>query len=430
MKILHITPGYLPPNCSGSISYARILSKWLAQSHEVVVFCSEHNVYAPNFLLSMEEEQGIKIYRINMAGVQEAFSVSAVDEALKEVLETEHPDIVHIDHLHELSLGIPIVIKQAGIPQIATLHDFWYMCPKGQFIQHNFHPNHVYRLCDGQDNYKCAATCYRSQMTSVPDFMQTQLSYWTKWVGARMEAARKAMDCLDLLVAPSAHLRERYIQDFTVPAEKIRHLPFTCTKQTYNLLRTNQDFRPFTFGFLCTMLPGEGAHFLLEAFGQLTAKAQLIIFGEPHGNGLSVLRSLAEACPLPVHFYPDYKPYAIRESVFEKVDCVVVPSLWMDNSPLSIYEAQACGIPVITANAGGMAELVHNRENGLLFEHRNAYSLAEQMAFAIENPEEMERMGQRGYLNDPQGRVPSLEQHGTTLLHWYEELIQQPHAFA
>jgi glycosyltransferase involved in cell wall biosynthesis len=55
--------------------------------------------------------------------------------------------------------------------------------------------------------------------------------------------------------------------------------------------------------------------------------------------------------------------------------------------PLVIHEAQSCKVPVITADFGGMKEYVQHNVNGLLFEHRNANSLAEQMKFAVSNPE-------------------------------------------
>ena len=38
----------------------------------------------------------------------------------------------------------------------------------------------------------------------------------------------------------------------------------------------------------------------------------------------------------------------------------MVPSIWLENSPLVIHEAQQAGVLVITADVGGMAEYVHH----------------------------------------------------------------------
>ena len=41
-----------------------------------------------------------------------------------------------------------------------------------------------------------------------------------------------------------------------------------------------------------------------------------------------------------------------------------MPSIWYENSPLSIHEAQAAGVPVIGSAIGGIPELVHDGVDG------------------------------------------------------------------
>ena len=113
----------------------------------------------------------------------------------------------------------------------------------------------------------------------------------------------------------------------------------------------------------------------------------------------------------------------LASEVFSRVDCIVVPSIWMENSPLVIHEAQACGIPVITADAGGMAEYVQHQVNGLLFKHRSVEALREQMRWACVHSEEMERLGRRGYLFSTTGAVPSIVDHCAVLEDVYTQLI-------
>ncbi len=64
---------------------------------------------------------------------------------------------------------------------------------------------------------------------------------------------------------------------------------------------------------------------------------------------------------------PEYRNQDIVRDVFDHVDAIVVPSVWVENSPLVIHEAQQARVPVITADVGGMAEYVEHEENGLLF---------------------------------------------------------------
>src|SRR6185369_6110645 len=63
--------------------------------------------------------------------------------------------------------------------------------------------------------------------------------------------------------------------------------------------------------------------------------------------------------------------------IIADIDVLVVPSIWYENTPLVIYSAQAAGCPVIASNLGGMSEVVHHGENGLLFEPGDVSGLAE-----------------------------------------------------
>ena len=46
--------------------------------------------------------------------------------------------------------------------------------------------------------------------------------------------------------------------------------------------------------------------------------------------------------------------------VFNQVDAIVVPSIWLENSPLVIHEALEAKVLVITAAAGGMQEYIQH----------------------------------------------------------------------
>jgi glycosyltransferase involved in cell wall biosynthesis len=94
----------------------------------------------------------------------------------------------------------------------------------------------------------------------------------------------------------------------------------------------------------------------------------------------------------------------------------------VENSPLVIHEAQQARIPVITADTGGMAEYVHHGENGLLFEFRSIDSLAEQMQKFINNPKLAKDLGNRGYLLNENGDIPSIEEHVCDIENVYKQL--------
>jgi ribonucleotide reductase alpha subunit len=67
-----------------------------------------------------------------------------------------------------------------------------------------------------------------------------------------------------------------------------------------------------------------------------------------------------------VQFHGRYPPSEVGH-ILSKLDVLVVPSRWYENAPLTIQEAFLSGIPVVASRLGGMAEFVHDEENGLLF---------------------------------------------------------------
>jgi glycosyltransferase involved in cell wall biosynthesis len=72
----------------------------------------------------------------------------------------------------------------------------------------------------------------------------------------------------------------------------------------------------------------------------------------------------------------------------------VVPSIWMENSPMTIYESFAAGLPVIASDIGGIPELVDHGKRGYLFEPRNVAALVDRIDDVLSDPETAAEMSQ------------------------------------
>jgi glycosyltransferase involved in cell wall biosynthesis len=124
-----------------------------------------------------------------------------------------------------------------------------------------------------------------------------------------------------------------------------------------------------------------------------------------------------------VEWMGEYRNEEIVPSVFNRCDAVVVPSIWVENSPLVIHEALQARLPVITADAGGMAELVQHEHNGLLFAHRDPSSLAKQMQRFVDDPAFAQHIGERGYLQSADGNIPDMQQHAQLIEALYTQVL-------
>ena len=426
MNILKIIHGYPPLYSAGSEVYSQSICDELAKRHNVLVFTREENPFAPDFSIR-KASNGTGPVRIlvNTPRSREGYRHAELDDRFAEVLHRFRPDVAHIGHLSHLSTGIVDVLRQAGIPIIFTLHDFWLMCPRGQFLQRNFGGGMVHALCDGQEDRKCATACYSPLMSGAEGTHEQDVAYWTSWIARRMSETRRIRDNVDLFIAPSKYLRNRFIRDFGLPADKVVHLDYGFPLHYLTPSKVSVPSARYRFGYIGTHIPAKGVNLLIEAFDGLGDVAELHIWGAKDEQSTRILRAMSET-RAGIHFHGPYVNRNLANEVFTRVDCIVVPSIWMENSPLVIHEAQSCHIPVITADAGGMAEYVQHQVNGLLFEHRSAQSLHDRMRWAIEHRDMMERYGRRGYLHTPDGTIPGIVEHCKKLEDIYSQLIKNP----
>jgi glycosyltransferase involved in cell wall biosynthesis/MoaA/NifB/PqqE/SkfB family radical SAM enzyme len=428
MHILKVIHGYPPNYNAGSEVYSQSICNELARFHKVSVFTREENLYAADFdIRHSKVEDNLDMYYLNNPQGKDGYRHAKVDANFAELVHTIKPDIAHIGHLNHLSTGIVEELFKKKIPIVFTLHDFWLMCPRGQFLTRNIGLENKFQLCGGQQDQKCATDCYRAYFSGIERDEAAEIQYWSNWVHTRMDETRSIINKIDLFIAPSQYLRTRFIKDFLIPQDKIIYLDYGFPLEYLTPANSNCKKDKFTFGYIGTHIPSKGVQDLIQAFTHLNATANLRIYGRENGQNTAALKSLCVNSQNSIEFAGEYINHNLANDVFSKVDCIVVPSIWAENSPLVIHEAQACKIPVITADFGGMKEYVKHKVNGLLFEHRNPESLTAQMMFACSNPDLMKEYGKRGYLSSDDGQVPNIKDHCNELVNIYKRLKVTKH---
>ncbi len=433
MKVLQVIHGYPMRYNAGSEVYTQTLCHGLAAAgHEVHVFTREEDSFAEDFAMHREhdpDDPRVTLHVVNNPRSRDRYRHTALDARFVEVLDAVRPDVVHIGHLNHLSTSLVREAATRGVPVVFTLHDYWVMCPRGQFMQmHPTEEGELWSACDGQQDRKCAERCYARYFSGAPEEQEEDIRYWERWVARRMQHLREVADLVDLFVAPARYLHDRYRDEFGLPERKLTYLDYG-----FDLTRLRGRRRasgePFTFGYIGTHIPAKGIHQLIEAFGQVRGDARLRIWGRPRGQDTDALRALAAALPgdasTRVEWMSEYRNQEIVPDVFDRVDAIVVPSVWVENSPLVIHEAQQARVPVITADVGGMAEYVHHEVNGLLFEHRNPRSLTAAMQRLADDPSLARELGARGYAFSPDGEVPDLPGHVREIEGLYRRVIAQ-----
>jgi colanic acid/amylovoran biosynthesis glycosyltransferase len=92
-------------------------------------------------------------------------------------------------------------------------------------------------------------------------------------------------------------------------------------------------------------------------------------------------------------------------------------------TPVSLMDAQAAGMPVLSTLHSGIPEVVLDGQSGFLVPERDVASLAERLSFLVEHPELWPRMGQAGRRHIEQNYNCETLSRQTVAL--YEEAIQE-----
>jgi glycosyltransferase involved in cell wall biosynthesis len=133
----------------------------------------------------------------------------------------------------------------------------------------------------------------------------------------------------------------------------------------------------------------------LRAFALLQGErsdAELVVAGS--GSEETKLRTLAEALGVEhVQFAGKVTPDAMPR-LYDQAD-VFVNSSTIDNQPLSVLEAFAAGVPVITTPTGGIADLVRDGETGTLVAAHQPAAMATAVASVLQHPARAREMALR-----------------------------------
>ena len=136
--------------------------------------------------------------------------------------------------------------------------------------------------------------------------------------------------------------------------------------------------------FIGRLTEVKGVDVLLSAM-RLVNGARLVVAGD--GEQRSRLEARARGLGVDVTFLGRVDASA-RRRLLQECDAVVIPSRVLANgrtegSPVVCLEAMAAGRPVIAARVGGLAEMIADGQNGLLFEAGDELALAEKLNLLI-----------------------------------------------
>jgi glycosyltransferase involved in cell wall biosynthesis len=385
------------------------LCRELAATEHVSVVCAEFDPSRSHGEVTWRIHGGLPVIEIVnnwvCSSFEETYRSPRITEQLAHILHAVQPHVLHVHNLLNLSFDLTALARARRIPIVATLHDYTLVCPSGGQRVHRA-ADHVCETIESDRCVRCfrespshahvalgrlaaitpAAGALRRTARSLLRVCPSAASAVAKTaslaplfeiapqdIDRRLAAARRLFEEIDLFVAPSRSIAREF-EGLGLPPSKLRVADYGFTPLRRAL--SNGHGRALRIGFVGTLVWHKGAHLLLDAVRRLSpAGYEVKIFGDPLMFPDYVAELRQRAAGLPVSFMGRFERSSLSE-VYSQIDVLVVPSLWLENSPLVIHEAFMAGVAVVGARIGGIADLIEHGSNGLLYEPRSATDLA------------------------------------------------------
>jgi hypothetical protein len=146
VKILYITNGYKPHRWAGTETYTAGIAEEIARrGHNVQILCAGAWDKGDDYWGGVTEDvqNGIPVRRVNLNWAKSPdpfhylYDNPVVARYLEELLWDGNYDLVHVTSCETLSASIFQVIKNADLPLVFSLTDFWTLCPRMNLLHGN-----------------------------------------------------------------------------------------------------------------------------------------------------------------------------------------------------------------------------------------------------------------------------------------------------
>jgi glycosyltransferase involved in cell wall biosynthesis len=385
VRLIELTDMYQPV-IGGQERFVAMLSQELAhRGHEVHVVTS-----AIPGVPAAESSAGVTVHRFPLLHSRLAprlgqdaarpFHPPAPDplfrHGLAQVVRDVKPDAIHA---HAWSVFSALALPEPRPPVLMTSHDYGLVCAKESLVTESGAP------CPGPSWRRCG-TCASTQYGPARAHVLAAASLSSLRLLKRAAAFTAVSDYLAARLSPLIG---------RIAGQPVRTLhPFVPDGLYESGWQAERpDFLPAEDNFLLfvgQLSRHKGTDVLLDAYRRLLSPPPLVMLGTPHPSSPA-----PESLPAGVTMRTSV-PHRSVIAAMVRAACVVVPSVWPDPCPMTVSEAQNCGVPVIASAVGGIPEQLIDGKTGWLVPGADSQALAARLAALLASGDRIRAMGQAG----------------------------------
>jgi glycosyltransferase involved in cell wall biosynthesis len=360
-RILHLSMLYPPHVIGGAeMSVAMLAEALVAEGHPVAAACITPTGWKE------EVRNGVQVYRMphetdfwpeewprhsvlerGVRRFKQQFN-HRIERHFLAVIDAFKPDVVHTHSLLDVSTRVWLAARSRGLPIVHTLRDFDLVCGNAAMFKDG-------KRC-AQRHLKCRA------FTFMKGRHQREVNA-VVGVGAGILQSHLDLGCF-AQVPP--HLRRVIWNPARVDGVGPDHVKPSLAGQ------------PLTFGYLGRINVEKGVATLLAACRRLPANGWRLVIAGKEASEQDSLKPLASGLPV------EFVGFVPARELFDRIDVLIVPSIWAEPLPRTILESYAVGVPVIGADSGGIPDLIGPTNLPWLFPPGDDAALAGLMGRVIE----------------------------------------------
>ncbi|WP_435073292.1 glycosyltransferase family 4 protein [Halorubrum sp. HHNYT27] len=322
---------------------------------------------------------------VNIPERVERLPALAADLIIKKLLareieaQSKSADLIHAHHRRS---ALALSGIETSAKTIATVRDYWPVCPISTY---------------SVAGERCTGCEDRLDDCVTRNDLDGHSRTGTKaYLLAKRRHQRQVLSSIDCSVFIANHLRDRMSNSMELPPH---------TTVVYNPVSMDTDIEsvslPFpTFVTASSLTRSKGIETAIKAVGRLADRypnCRLIVFGD--GPDYERLDQVAEThAPNSIEFrgrVPTSNVYRTMAGA----TATIFPSLWEEPFGRITVESMMLGTPVIGSDVGGIAEIIEDGANGLLFPPGDSSNLAAKLRRITEEGDLRRKLSSKGRLH-------------------------------
>lgn len=217
------------------------------------------------------------------------------------------------------------------------------------------------------------------ERAAFPELARPEDAYFKRLFAQRYDRRCEEIQLADLIVANSSLTAKSHIQAGANP-RKVVTVPLAAPPVPDRLVDRDHDAtKPLTIIWAGTFQLRKGAHYFLQAWKALDAGPRAVV--RVYGS-IELPERLLTGAP-DIEFVGSV-PQGLLLQAFEQADVLVFPTL-SDGFGMVVTEALSRGLPVITTDQAGAADLIQHEYNGLLVPAGDACALRDALRWCLDN---------------------------------------------